>query len=68
METFYFKLAPEIHEFDGDEKMICRLEEIENEYRVFFKMNEDDEEEVGVIFTLEDIANSLVSGHWIIIE
>ena len=67
METFYFRLHPELHEFEGDEKMIYRLEEIDNEYRVFFKMDEDDEEEVDVAYTLEDVANSLVNGHWIII-
>ena len=67
METFYFKLAPEIHEFANDDKTIYRLEEIENEYRVFFKLNEDDVEEVDVVYTLQEIADSMVSGHWIII-
>ena len=68
METFYFKLAPELHAFPNDDKEIFRLEEIENEYRVFFKMNDDDEEEIYIPYTLQEIADSLVNGHWIIIE
>ena len=68
METFYFKLSPEIYEFANDDKTIYRFEEVDNEYRVFFKLEEDDEEEIDIIYTLEEVANSLVASHWIIIE
>ena len=66
METFYFRLHPELHGFPNDGETIFRLEEVENEYRVFFKMNEDDEEEIYVAYTLQEIADSLIANHWII--
>ena len=68
MENFHFKLDPEIYEFEGDDKTIYRCEEVGNEYKVFFKLDEDDEDEVCVDYTLEELTQSLVSGHWIIIK
>ena len=68
METFYFKLSPEFHLYENDATTIYRFEEVKDEYKVFFKLFDDDEEEVSTNYTLEEVAKSLVCGHWIVID